>query len=282
MKQRNQGIFYIICSAFFFALMNLFVRTAGDVPVMQKCFFRNLVAFVIALVTVVKNHTTVDIKKDNMLFLFLRSSFGLLGVICNFYAIGKLNISDASMLNKLSPFFAIIFSIFILKEKANKIEWGAVILAFIGALFVIKPTFNMESFPAFAGFIGGMCAGFAYTCVRKLTTSGVPGQIVVLFFSGFSSLVLLPVLIFNYSPMTANQWVSLILAGCSAAGGQFFITAAYGKAPAKEISVFDYTLVIFTAILGFMFLDQIPDVWSVIGYVIIIGVAFAKWRYNKE
>ena len=94
--------------------------------------------------------------------------------------------------------------------------------------------------------------------------------------------MLLPTLIIDFYLMTVGQWVSLILVGASAAGGQFFITAAYAKAPAKEISVFDYTLVVFAAILGFIFLDQIPDVWSVIGYVIIIGVAIAKWRYNKE
>lgn len=282
MSQRNQGIFYVLCSAFFFSLMNLFVRLAGDVPVMQKCFFRNLVAFVIALVMVLKNHVKMDFKGNNLLYLFLRSSIGLLGVIGNFYALGKLNISDASMLNKLSPFFAIIFSTILLKEKANKVEWGAVVIAFIGAMFVAKPTFNMESIPALAGFLGGMCAGFAYTCVRKLTTNGVPGQQVVLFFSGFSCLVLSPVLIFNYSPMEPKQWLSLLMAGIAAAGGQFFITAAYSKAPAKEISVFDYTLVIFAAILGFFVLDQVPDVWSMIGYVIIIGVAFAKWRYNLK
>lgn len=65
-----------------------------------------------------------------------------------------------------------------------------------------------------------------------------------------------------------------------AAGGQFSITAAYTYAPAKEISVFDYTQVIFAALLGFIFLNQIPDIYSVVGYIIIIGVAF--WSFIKQ
>lgn len=69
-------------------------------------------------------------------------------------------------------------------------------------------------------------------------------------------------------------------AGAAATGGQLSITKAYTKAPAKEISVFDYSQVIFAALLGFVFLQQIPDYLSVIGYVIIIGSAIFKWNYN--
>ena len=75
-------------------------------------------------------------------------------------------------------------------------------------------------------------------------------------------------------------FVLLFLAGPAATGGQLSITKAYTKAPAKEISVFDYSQVIFAALLGFVFLQQIPDYLSVIGYVIIIGSAIFKWNYN--
>ena len=65
----------------------------------------------------------------------------------------------------------------------------------------------------------------------------------------------------------------------AAAGGQIFITKAYSKAPAKEISVYDFSIVLFAAMFGFMFLGQIPDIFSIIGYVIIVGIAVFKWRY---
>lgn len=80
--------------------------------------------------------------------------------------------------------------------------------------------------------------------------------------------------------MSVYQIVMLLLAGAAATGGQLSITKAYTKAPAKEISVFDYSQVIFAALLGFVFLQQIPDYLSVIGYVIIIGSAIFKWNYN--
>ena len=196
------------------------------------------------------------------------------------YAIDKLNIADANILNKLSPFFAIIASYFVLKEKANKIEWASVILAFTGAVFVVKPSFHMDFLYAMVGVAGGLGAGVAYTYVRKLGKQGERGPVIVMCFSVFSCIVTLPFIIVDHAPMSWQQTVCLLCAGLAAAGGQFSITAAYQKAPAKEISVFDYSQVIFAAILGFVFLDQIPDALSITGYVIIIGSAVFKWWYS--
>lgn len=156
------------------------------------------------------------------------------------------------------------------------------VLAFVGALFVVKPSFHMDFLYAMVGVAGGLGAGIAYTFVRKLGKQGERGPVIVMCFSVFSCIVTLPFIIFDHKPMTVMQIVYLICAGMAAAGGQFSITAAYKQAPAKEISVFDYSQVIFAALLGFIFLDQIPDVYSVIGYVIIIGSALAKWAYNLE
>ncbi len=272
------GILFIIISAFCFALMNLFIRLSGDVPTLQKCFFRNFFALVVAVGTLVKSGTKFKIGKGNVKYLLIRSISGGVGMICNFYAVDHLAISDASILNKLSPFFAIIFSYFILKETAGAFDWISVIVAFVGAMFVVKPSFSLEVIPAAAGFIGGLGAGLAYTFVRKLGMRGENSMIIVAFFSGFTSLMFLPYLILRYQPMSGKQWLFLILTGIAAAGGQIFITKAYSKAPAKEISVYDFSIVLFAALFGFMFLRQIPDILSFVGYIIIIGIAVIRYR----
>lgn len=275
-----KGVICLLGSVLCFSFMNLFIRLSGDLPSIQKSFFRNSIALLVALIALVQTGGGFRIKKGNFKDLFFRSLAGTIGVFCNFYAMDNMNISDASILNKLSPFFAIIFSFIILKEKANKFEWSAVIIAFIGALFVIKPSFNVQVIPAFIGLIGGCAAGMAYTYVRKLGLKGERSMIIVLYFSIFSTLCTLPYMIFNYAPMNLKQVLILIMCGLSAAGGQVLITKAYSFAPAKEISVFDFSIVITTAILGYLFLNQTPDVLSIIGYVIIIGVAILKWRYG--
>lgn len=282
MNDKKQGILYIIMAGLFFALMTFFVRMAGNLPTMQKAFFRNAVAAVAALFLLARSEEGFKIKKSSWRDLFLRSFFGTMGLICNFYAVDRLAIADANILNKLSPFFAIIMSYFILKEKANKTEWLCVVVAFIGALFVVKPSMDMQFVNAMIGMLGGFGAGVAYTFVRKLGKAGERGPVIVMCFSVFSCIVTTPFLIIGAKPMSLYQIVMLLLAGAAATGGQLSITKAYTKAPAKEISVLDYSQVVFAAALGLVFLGQIPDLMSIIGYVIIIGSAVFKWNYNLQ
>lgn len=280
MSQKNQGIMYIIMAAFFFACMSFFIRKAGDLPTMQKGFFRNVVAMFAATVMLLRTEDKFKIKKGSILSLLMRAICGTIGLICNYYAIDHMNISDANILNKLAPFFAIIMSALILNEYANRFEWSMVIVAFIGALFVVKPTLDMKCIPAVVAAIGGLGAGTAYTFVRKLGKQGERGPVIVMFFSTFSCIITLPFVIFDYHPMTLMQLIYLLVAGSCAAAGQFTVTQAYTKAPAKDISVFDYSQVLFAAILGFLFLNQIPDIYSIIGYIIIIGAAIIKWIHR--
>ena len=278
-----KGIFCIVMAAFWFSLMNLFVRLSGDVPSMQKSFFRNFVAFLFALVIMKRQHIGFSGKKENLPGLFFRSLFGTIGILCNFYAVDHMVLSDASLLNKMSPFFAILASMVLLKEKVKPVQLLIVICAFLGSLFIIKPTAAiLESGASLIGLFGGLCAGLAYTYVRVLGLRGEKGPFIVCFFSAFSCLCVLPNLILNYHPMTMVQLLFLLAAGLAAAGGQFSITAAYCYAPAREISVYDYSQILFSALFGFWFLGQIPDVWSVVGYVIICSMAVAMFFYNNR
>lgn len=282
-NQKYKGVLCIIVSAFCFAFMNAFVRLSGDLPSIQKSFFRNFVAFFFALIILIRSKEKINVTKESVPYLLLRSIFGTLGILCNFYAVDHLVLSDASMLNKMSPFFTILFSFLFLKERLTAFQTVSVIIAFFGSLFIIKPTFsNMDLIPSLLGLLGGIGAGAAYTMVRKLGSLGVKGPFVVFFFSGFSCITTLPFLIINFEPMTWVQLLMLLGAGLAAAGGQFSITAAYYYAPAREISVYDYSQIIFSALLGFILFDQIPDALSFLGYVIIIGVAIVMFWYNNR
>ena len=278
----RKGILFILMSAFFFSLMSVFVKMAGDLPTMQKALFRNLIAALIALITLSRTPEKFAIKTDCIPELMLRSAFGTLGILCNFWAISHMILADANMLNKLSPFFAIIMSVFILKEIPSRFEWSLVVLAFIGALFVIRPTSGIASLPALVGVMGGFGAGTAYTYVRRISQKGERGPVIVMFFSVFSCLVCLPFALIDFHPMTLQQTLILLGAGVSAAGGQLSVTAAYKYAPAKEISIFDYSQILWAALFGFLIFGTTPDLLSVIGYLIILSAALLRWYHTKN
>jgi drug/metabolite transporter (DMT)-like permease len=284
----KKGIFFLISSAFFFALMAVFVKLAGDIHFIQKAFFRNAVAFIIALTGTIRDYRkngkeAVTIPKGSMLFLILRAIAGSVGVFGNFYAIDRILLSDAAILNKMAPFFTILFSYIILKEKIKPLPLICIIIAFSGSILIVKPSFNFtQMLPTLAAFMGGVGAGLAYASVRKLSYLHCNGKIIILFFSAFSMLLSVPYMIVSFNPMTLYQTGMLICAGACAAGGQFSVTAAYYHAPANKISIYDYSQVLFSTLFGFMFFGQFPDYLSLIGYIIIITMAIVNFIYSEH
>ena len=282
-NKKYKGIILIIISAFCFALMNMFVRLSGDLPTPEKGFFRNLVSFFFALAIMIKDRREFHFEKKNLPLLIGRSLAGTIGILGNFYAVDHLALGDASILNKMSPFFVILFSLIFLHERLRLPQALIVLGAFVGAMFIVKPTFqNAQLIPSVCGFIGGMGAGAAYSMVRALGKRGEAGSFIVLFFSGFSCLAMVPFMFFSFRQPELYQLLMLLLAGLSAAGGQFAITAAYTHSPSREISIYDYTQIIFASGLGFIVFGDIPDLYSIIGYFIIIIMAILMFLYNNK
>ena len=268
---RIKGIACIIFAAFGFSMMSVFIRLAGDVPTAEKAFFRNFAALLLVSVLLAVKRVP------------LKPVFGTIGMLLNFYAIDHLVLADANMLNKLSPFFAIIFSIFLLRERPSAMQVAGVLTALLGSALIIKPGFEgVPLVPSLAGFVSGAAAGLAYTFVRKLGQRGENSLRIVFYFSLFSTLITLPFFLLSPVRLTGHQLLMLLLCGCSACIGQFGITQAYLLAPAKEISVYDYTQILFAAALGYIFFRQIPDGWSVVGYVLICGAGVGMFLYNRH
>ena len=282
-SNRTKGIACIILSAFCFTMMNIGIRLSGDLPSVQKSFFRNLVAMLIALVVVLRDRSNFQLNKGDGKWLMLRSVAGTVGILCNFYAVDHLVLADATMLNKMSPFFAVIFAVVLLKERLKLPQVLLILGAFLGSMLIVKPTFsNLALGPSLLGLLGGIGAGLAYAAVRVMSKRGVHKPLIVLVFSTFSCLVVIPYLVLHAEPMSARQFGFLILTGAAAAGGQFAVTAAYSYAPPREISVFDYSQILFAAIFGYFLFDQVPDWYSVIGYITICTMAILMLLYNRR
>ena len=279
-----KGIFCIIIAGFGFALMSLFVKLSGDIPSMQKGFFRNIIAVFISSIPLIKHWRFINIPRNNTgwLVLISRSVFGTIGLVLNFYAISHISLADSSIIQKLSPFIIIILSYIFFKEEMTKFQVFAIIIAFIGITLIIKPSGNnIISMGALAALLGALCAGIAYTCVRYLGTHNISGEFIIFFFSSLSSLMLLPYLILDYRTMTYYQLSMLLLAGISATIGQYGVTFAYKFAAAKNISVFDYSQVLFSGIFGYIFFGEFPDFQSLIGYIIVISVGIVLVLRSK-
>lgn len=281
MEKKSKAVIYMLLSALFFAFMAAMVKLSGDVPVLEKVFFRNLISLFVAFGALKNSNGSIFGKKENQKYLIARSFLGLTGVFLYFYCISKLNLADSAMLNKLSPFFITIFAVIFLKEKLTPMKVISMFVVFLGALLVIKPQWNLSVVPAISGFLSAAFAGGAYTLVRFLKNRENPATI-VFYFSFVSVIGTLPFMLVNFAIPSKIQFIYLILTGVFAAVAQFALTYSYKYAPASEVAIYNYVNIVFSAIIGFFIWGEIPDILSIIGGSIITLMAIAVYFQGKK
>ncbi len=276
----SKSILLMTISSLSFALMSLMVRLAGDLPLFEVILFRNFISMFISIIVIIKYRQSLWGKPENRKYLFLRALGGLVGVILYFYSINHLSLSDSTMLNKLSPFFVILFAPLFLKERLNKYQIGGIIVAFLASLLIIKPRFDIIVLPALMGLGSAVFAGFAYTIIRLLTLKGESSGTISFYFSLISFIIVLPVGLMQFVMPTTLQWIYLLGVGMFAGIGQVLLTHAYQFARASDIAPYKYLHVLFAALIGIIFLGEQIDIFSLLGSMVIIIVFI--YLYKKR
>jgi len=279
MDNKSKAVILMLISSLAFAGSAAAVKLSGDLPVFEKVFFRNILAVLIAFIAIRRKGDRLWGEKKNRLILLIRSLLGIAGMAMYFYAIQNLYLADSAILHKLFPFFVTIFAAIFLKEKLTKIQIPGMMIAFIASMLIIKPKFDYSVFPALAAFGTALLSGGTYTMVRYLRDKETPATI-VFFFSFMSLVILSPLVLLDFQLPTIEQWIYLFMIGLFAAIGQFSLTYAYRYGKASEIAVYNYVNIIFAALLGFLIWQEVPDILSIIGGIVIIGISVIIFYYN--
>lgn len=281
MSNKTKAVFCMLISALGFTFMSVTVKYVTGIPLFEKVFFRNLISLGVAFFMLKKSSAPMFGRRENQLALLAHSIFGLAGVVLNFYAIANLTLADSSMLGKLSPIFVTIMACIFLKEKIDNKQVLSIIITFLGTLLVIKPEFSLEMLPSLSGITSAASAGVAYTLLRYLKDKESPDTI-IFYFSLISVVFTAPFALAEYVQPTFIQLGLLLATGVFASVGQFGITYAYKFAKATEVSIYNYSAIVFGIILGFIFFGEIPDTLSLLGGAIIIAVAFYIFKHNQK
>lgn len=283
MSNRTKAVLLMLLSSLSFAVMAFFVKLSGELPLFQKVFFRDLVVVIFVLCGLASLKVSPWGNKENRMRLLFRGVSGFIGVAFYFYSASRMYLSDSTIINKLSPFFTTLFAVLLLKEKIKPLQIIALILSLVGGALVVKPEFSMTVVPALCGVIGAVVAGFSYAMVISLSNREEP-LVVVFYFSNTSVLFSFFLMLPNFQMPTLQNLLILLGTGIFAAGGQILLTYAYKYAKASSVSVYSYSIIIFSGILGFIFLHEVPDLLSVIGGLLIIISGFALYaaQYVKK
>lgn len=279
---KKSGVFWLIMSVLSFSLMQVFIRLTSDsVTLFLQVAFRNLVGIFVAGWFIKKDGLSWFGSWKEQPFLFGRSVAGFLGIICFFYATRHATIADAIIVNRTGPFFTSLFSMIFLKERVSTKQWAALFIVFIGGVVAAKPTFDSSAIPLLAAMISAIMNGIAYTLLAHFKGK-VPTMTVIMHFSAFSVAASIPFLWNHFTIPNGHDILMLLLIAITGSAGQITITTAYRLAPASEISIYDQLGVVASLLFGWLFLNEIPAVHTLLGAAIVIGASTWIFLGNRR
>ena len=285
LDNKTKGLIYIIIFGLFLAIMNTFLKSAGSIPVAEKTVYRNGICAIAGFIALAKTYGFKDKSlyfgnRKNILGLSMRTICGILGITANLYALQYLILSTSSVLQDLSVFFVVIFSFIFLKEKVKLWQVVLICVGFLGALVVIDPSSAKFAFvPSLAAIFGAAMNGGDAVSMRFLGKKASPST-VVFFYNFVSAIILTPFMLMDYKVLSLHTTIFLILAGLCYIVVEFAMVSAYKYSPGREIAIFSYVDVVFSAALGFIVFGTFPKATAIIGYIIIIVAAILLVLYN--
>lgn len=269
LESRYKAIISMSFASLFLSLVPVFIKTLHNaVPVDEKIFSRALIAAIVTSFLMIRKRESF--RPGNIRLLLTRSTLGSAGMFLYFRAIENLQLSEAVTLNRLSPFFVLIFAAAFLREKLVRFQILAIFLAFMGVVVIVQPgRIPLTQGSIFAVF-SAIFAGGAYTSLRALRKYDPPLRI-VFWFSVFLAVLSLPsVLTSGVIPGTTDLLLLLAI-GISGVLGQILMTFAYRYAPGGEVAIYGYLSVVFSIIWQMLIWNSIPSAFVTGGAVLVLA-----------
>lgn len=279
---RTRGALLMILSALGFSMMQIMIAwSADEVPLFEQLFFRNLFATGLSYVAIRRKGLNWMGHRGNRRLLFLRSLLGYLGMVTLFYATAHAAQGDVAVVNKMSPFIVVVFAVLFLKERIRPYQIVTLIMAFGGAIIVADPSFSSDSLPMVVAFLSAVFAGAAYAMVGALKGREAP-EVIVFFFSAFSTAVTFFLMVPQFVMPSPTALLMLVGIGAFASVGQIALTYSYAAAPASEVSLYNYSGIVFSMVLGFLLLGQPLRLRSLAGAALVIGAGYVAHRAQRN
>ncbi|MBC8430935.1 MAG: DMT family transporter [Desulfobacterales bacterium] len=259
---RNQpltGALCVLIASFVFAILGALVKVvSSSLPNEMVVFFRNICALVFILPWYWYSRPFGGIRTNCFQFHLLRGITGLGAMYCFFYAIARLQLSEAYLLIATAPLFIPAIAYVWMGEPVARNVRRAIIIGFIGIVLILKPGFGIIQPAALAGLGAGVFAALAMVSIRRMSATE-PVIRIVFYFTFLSTVLSAGPLLWSWrSPQPAIWWL-LVLIGLLATIGQFFLTKGYSYAPAAQVGPFTYSNVVFAILIGWIFWEEALD-----------------------
>ncbi|MGB5506276.1 MAG: DMT family transporter [Sulfurovum sp.] len=282
-KNMDRGILFMLLASLSFALMGGFAKVVSQVlPPVEVTFFRNIFGVILVGIAIYK----VPLKQTGgkPFLLLFRGSMGFAALLAYFYIMAYIPLGEAVTYNKTSPIFVAIFAYLFLNEKLHKSALLAIVIGFIGIVLVAQPQGGTFDKYDILGIFSGIGAALAYTSIRELRKYYDTRAIVMSFMGVGTVAPLILMLITPYVNVSEEfdwmfaefvmpqgiEWGYVTAVGIFATVSQLLMTKAYELTKAGIVGTISYSNIVFAVVIGIMLGDPIPDIWTVLGIILVI------------
>ncbi|MBL8658686.1 MAG: DMT family transporter [Rhodospirillales bacterium] len=266
----TRGAIFMIGSAAGFAVMMAVVRyTSRDLHPFEVAFFRNLFGAIFMLPWIVRvgrdSMTTARIGMHAV-----RSLIGLASMLTFFTALSLLPLAEVTALTFTMPLFTTLGAALFLRETVKARRWSATLVGLVGALIILRPGVEALRPEAFVALAAAALMAGAYLTVKSLARTEHPNTIVLMMGLLMTPMSLVPAL-FVWKMPDPHAWAWLVAMGLAATFAQVSLTRAFAAADASAVLPFDFSRLVFVAILGYVLFGERPDVWTWVGAGVIVA-----------
>lgn len=295
-KKIDTGILFMLLGALISAMTGALTKMlADDMSALEIVFFRNIIG--VAIILYALKHTAPTLNGGKVYMLISRGIFGFLAMILYFYTITVIPLGEAITLNKTSPLFVSLLAYYLLKEHLDLKTIFAIMIGFLGVIFIVKPFGMSISYAHFLGVLGGFFAASAYTTIKKIKDI-YDSRVIVLSFVVIGTI--LPVILFSLAPyieapqaidflfpvfvvpQLLSTWILIVVMAILATFSQWLLTKAYSASTLSVVGVISYTNIPFSIGFGWMLGDILPDFYTYIGIGLIVLGGFIVGLQKKK
>ncbi|MEQ8195149.1 MAG: DMT family transporter [Rhodospirillales bacterium] len=280
-----RGSLWMVLGTCLFSVSAMFIKFVGkDLPTAEIAFLRAFFGFIFILPFMLKADFQV-FKVNNVGAMTGRCLCGGANLFCSFYAVTHLALATAISLSFTRPLIFIFLAVLFLGEIIRWRRWTATIIGFIGVMIMVRPGTEAFEFAAVVGILGAAFGAANHAFIKVLTKT--EHQLTVLFYPTLANaIVLLVPAIYVWVMPTWQQFTMMFLVAVILAGTQACIFQAYKAGEGTAVSPFQYSRLLFGGLIGFFVFSEVPDIWTFVGALVIIGSGFyiarRQMRVRKE
>ena len=275
------GILFAVAAYFSFSILDAFQKTAViNHSIFQLLFIKYIFTLLLSCSEAKRKNNYKFWQSNNVKLQVLRSFFSIIESGCFVLAFRYLSLADVHSVGSLAPVIIVALSALILKEKVSPKTWIAIFVGFLGVLIILRPGLSIFDIKSLLPLMAAFFLGLYQVVTRKVSENDSTET--SLFYTSLIGFIVMSILAFVYwQPLTLNSYFLFTGIGIFFSMGIYFQIIALSKARASIIQPFHYTLIFWAIILGYLVYDDLPDIPTIAGALIIAASGIYVLRAGK-